>query len=54
MLSNLYEEEPHSIFIFKNPFRFLSRKGREIGVYLAGGLVGYQSKVLVNTCTDIY
>ncbi|KAI8985799.1 hypothetical protein BDB01DRAFT_786375 [Pilobolus umbonatus] len=38
MLSNPYEEDPHSIFIFRNPFRFLTRKGREIGIYLSGAL----------------
>lgn len=35
----MYQDEPQSVFRFKNPLRFLSRKGRQIGVYLAGGLV---------------
>ncbi|KAI8093254.1 uncharacterized protein BX664DRAFT_294878 [Halteromyces radiatus] len=35
----LYEEEPQSIFVIRNPFRFLSHKGRQIGSYVAGGLV---------------
>lgn len=40
----MYEEEHQSIFVFKNPLRFLSRKGRQIGAYLAGGLVNELKK----------
>ncbi|KAG1603947.1 hypothetical protein G6F47_001367 [Rhizopus delemar] len=32
------DDEPRSIFVFGNPLRFLSRKGRTIGAYLSGGL----------------
>ncbi|KAI8367407.1 hypothetical protein EDC96DRAFT_506715 [Choanephora cucurbitarum] len=32
-------DEPQSIFVFKNPLRFLSRKGRQIGAYLSGALL---------------
>ncbi|ORZ01621.1 hypothetical protein BCR43DRAFT_487227 [Syncephalastrum racemosum] len=37
-MPRLYDEEPRSIFILPNPFRVLSRKGRQIGVYSAGAL----------------
>ncbi|EIE75462.1 hypothetical protein G6F45_002639 [Rhizopus arrhizus] len=33
------DDEPRSIFVFGNPLRFLSRKGRTIGAYLSGGLL---------------
>ncbi|KAI9487039.1 MAG: hypothetical protein EXX96DRAFT_63574 [Benjaminiella poitrasii] len=39
MQTNIYDDEPHSIFVIGNPLRFLSRKGRNIGVYLSGGLL---------------
>lgn len=39
MQSNMYDDEHQSIFVFRNPLRFLSRKGRQIGAYLSGGLV---------------
>jgi hypothetical protein len=35
----MYDDESQSIFVFRNPLRFLSRKGRQIGAYLSGGLV---------------
>ncbi|KAI8341892.1 hypothetical protein BC941DRAFT_414761 [Chlamydoabsidia padenii] len=38
-MQSLYDDEPRSIFVIKNPFTFLSHKGRQIGSYLAGGLV---------------
>ncbi|SAL98158.1 hypothetical protein [Absidia glauca] len=40
-MQSLYDDEPQSIFVIKNPFRFLSHKGRQVGSYIAGGLVGY-------------
>lgn len=39
MQTSMYDDEPQSIFVFRNPLRFLSRKGRQIGAYLSGGLV---------------
>jgi hypothetical protein len=39
MQTSMYDDEPQSIFVFKNPLRFLTRKGRQIGAYLSGGLV---------------
>ncbi|KAI7900719.1 uncharacterized protein BX663DRAFT_516285 [Cokeromyces recurvatus] len=39
MQTNIYDDEPRSIFVIGNPLRFLSRKGRNIGVYLSGGLL---------------
>lgn len=41
MQTNMYDDESQSIFVFKNPLRFLSRKGRQIGAYLSGGLVKF-------------
>ncbi|KAI8390230.1 hypothetical protein BD560DRAFT_380333 [Blakeslea trispora] len=38
MHASMYDE-PQSIFVFKNPLRFLSKKGRQIGAYLSGGLL---------------
>ncbi|ORZ25339.1 hypothetical protein BCR42DRAFT_399926 [Absidia repens] len=38
-MQSLYDDEPQSIFVIKNPFRFLTHKGRQIGSYVAGGLV---------------
>ncbi|KAI8059642.1 hypothetical protein BC940DRAFT_313245 [Gongronella butleri] len=38
-MQSLYEDEPQSIFVIRNPFRFLTRKGRQIGSYLSGALV---------------
>ncbi|KAJ8663463.1 hypothetical protein O0I10_000703 [Lichtheimia ornata] len=37
-MPRLYDEEPRSIFIIPNPFRALSHKARQIGVYSAGVL----------------
>lgn len=37
----MYDDESQSIFVFRNPLRFLSRKGRQIGAYLSGGLVSF-------------
>ncbi|GAA5808813.1 hypothetical protein MFLAVUS_002210 [Mucor flavus] len=39
MQTNMYDDEPQSIFVFRNPFRFLSRKGRQIGAYVSGDAV---------------
>lgn len=39
MQTNMYDDESQSVFVFRNPLRFLSRKGRQIGAYLSGGLV---------------
>ncbi|KAG2193491.1 uncharacterized protein EV154DRAFT_500835 [Mucor mucedo] len=39
MQTNMYDDESQSIFVFRNPLRFLSRKGRQIGAYLSGGLL---------------
>jgi hypothetical protein len=36
---NMFDDEHQSVFVFRNPLRFLSRKGRQIGAYLSGGLV---------------
>ena len=41
-MPRLYDEEPRSIFIIPNPFRALSHKARQIGVYAAGVLVCIQ------------
>ncbi|KAI8967105.1 hypothetical protein BDF20DRAFT_902604 [Mycotypha africana] len=38
MQSNIFDDQP-SVFRFRNPLRYLSRRGRQIGVYLAGGLL---------------
>jgi hypothetical protein len=38
-MQSLYDDEPRSIFVIRNPFKFLLHKGRQIGSYLAGGLV---------------
>ncbi|KAI8063684.1 uncharacterized protein B0P05DRAFT_555267 [Gilbertella persicaria] len=38
-MHSMYDDEPQSIFVFKNPLRFLSRKGRQIGAYTSGGLL---------------
>ncbi|KAI9495053.1 hypothetical protein BDB00DRAFT_815659 [Zychaea mexicana] len=35
-MPRLYDEEPRSIFIIPNPFRALSHKARQIGVYSSG------------------
>lgn len=35
----MFDDEHQSVFVFRNPLRFLSRKGRQIGAYLSGGLV---------------
>jgi hypothetical protein len=43
MQTNMFDDEPQSIFVFRNPLRFLSRKGRQIGAYLSGGLVSLLS-----------
>ncbi|KAI9261696.1 hypothetical protein BDA99DRAFT_560552 [Phascolomyces articulosus] len=37
-MPRLYDEEPRSIFIIPNPFRALSHKARQIGVYSSGVL----------------
>ena len=39
MQYSFYDDEPRSVFVFGDPLRFLSRKGRTIGAYLSGGLV---------------
>lgn len=41
MQTSMYDDESQSIFVFRNPLRFLSRKGRQIGAYLSGGLVKF-------------
>ncbi|ORE12040.1 UPF0220-domain-containing protein [Rhizopus microsporus var. microsporus] len=39
MQYTFYDDEPRSVFVFGDPLRFLSRKGRTIGAYLSGGLL---------------
>lgn len=46
MQTNMFDDESQSIFVFRNPLRFLSRKGRQIGAYLSGGLVCFMGSFL--------
>ncbi|CAO3664145.1 unnamed protein product [Rhizopus stolonifer] len=40
MQPNFYgDDEARSIFVFGNPLKFLTRRGRTIGAYLSGGLL---------------
>jgi hypothetical protein len=50
------DDEPRSIFVFGNPLRFLSRKGRTIGAYLSGGLVNTlrSKKKTIVSCIEIH
>ena len=50
------DDEPRSIFVFGNPLRFLSRKGRTIGAYLSGGLVNTlrSKKKAIVSCIEIH
>lgn len=42
----MFDDEHQSVFVFRNPLRFLSRKGRQIGAYLSGGLVNGETRII--------